>query len=257
MGYMELMTKAENLEKLREIVNMQINATKESSLRTVFDIEDAFADTLWMKRCIESIKTNPESAKILEERYVEPEWNIEEMLKLPKNSLGWTYAKLMSTLGYDPHFYTDRKSVDEETDYVTMRVRSTHDMLHIVSGFDMINGEIATIGLNTGQYGYPGFMLLDMMALFFACFPTMDGVSESKSTEQHHRPDNTRTGGTIFDILVHGISMARQAKPLFAVKFGEILDQPLDKVRKDLNIIPCTTGDYSWYTDPRFKNLDL
>jgi len=46
-----------------------------------------------------------------------------------------------------------------------------------------------------------------------------------------------------------------EAKPLFAVKFGEILDQPLDKVRKDLNIIPCTTGDYSWYTDPRFKNL--
>ena len=255
MGYMELMTKAENLEKLREIVNIQISATKESSLRTVFDIEDTFADTLWMKRCIESIKSDPESAKILEERYIEPKWNINEMLKLPKNSLGWTYAKLMSTLGYDPHFHRDRPSVDKETDYVTMRVRTTHDMLHIVSGFDMINGEIATIGLNTGQYGYPGFMLLDMMALFFACFPTMDGESESKSTEQHVRPDNPRTSGTVFDILVHGISMARQAKPLFAVKFGEILDQPLDKVRKDLNITPCITGDYSWYTDPRFKNL--
>ncbi|MGI0055983.1 MAG: Coq4 family protein [Nitrosarchaeum sp.] len=254
MGYMDLMTKAENLEKLRELVNTQVKATPESSLRTVFDLEDGFRDTIWMKACIAKIKSDPASAKILEERYVEPEWNLVEMLKLPKNSLGWTYAKVMSTLGYDPHFYRDRKSIEEETDYVTMRVRSTHDMMHIISGFDMIHGEIATIGLNVGQYGYPGFMLIDLMGLFFACFPLMEGKSMSVNTEAYARPDVKRTGGLIFDILAHGITMARKAKPLFAVKLGEILDQPLDKVRKDLNIEPITFGDYSWYSDPRLKD---
>jgi len=254
MGYMELMTKAENLAKLRELTNKLVVATPESSLRTVFDLEDGFRDTIWMKKCIEHIKSDPSSAKILDERYVEPEWNIDEMLKLPENSLGWTYAKLMSTLEYDPHFYTDRKSVDDESDFVTMRVRSTHDMLHIVSGFDMINGEIATVGLNTGQYGYPAFMMIDLMGLFFACFPTMEGKDSSVSTEAHIR-DEVRTGGMLFDILTHGITMARKAKPLFAFKFGENMDQPLDKVRKDLNIEPCTSGNYSWYTDPRFKSI--
>jgi hypothetical protein len=117
----------------------------------------------------------------------------------------------------------------------------------------MINGEIATIGLNVGQYGYPGFMLLDLMGLFFACFPTLEDGGDTKNTEAHVR-DEVRTGGMLFDILVAGITMARKAKPLFAVKFGEILDQPLDKVRKDLNIEPLTSGNFSWYTDPRFKD---
>lgn len=254
MGYMELMTKAENLNKLRDLVNASIKTTPENTLRTVFDLEDGFRDTIWMKKCIEHIKNEPASAKILEERYIEPEWNIDEMLKLPKNSLGWTYARLMSTLGYNTHFYRDRKSVEEESDYITMRVRSTHDMLHVISGFDMVNGEIATIGLNVGQYGYPGFMLIDLMALFFACFPTMEGANTSKSTEAHVRED-MRTGGLIFDILVTGITMARKAKPLFAVKFGEVLDQPLDKIRKDLDIVPQTSGNFSWYTDPRTKGM--
>ena len=255
MGYMELMTKAENLEKLREVCNLHIEATPENSLRTVFDIEDSFRDTLWMQRCINYIKNDPESAKLLEERYMEPEWNLDEMLKLPKDSVGWTYATVMSTLGYDTHFYRDRQSVEKETDYVTMRVRATHDMLHIISGFDMVNGEVATVGLNTGQYGYPGFMLLNMMGLFFACFPPIEGEDGSVSTEKYVRADNPRTSGVVFDILVHGISMARKAKPLFAVKFGEILDQPLDKVRKELNIDPCTSGEYSLYTDPRLKGI--
>lgn len=252
MGYMDLMTKAENLDKLRDMVNLYVKTTPENSLRTVFDLEDGFRDTIWMKKCIEHIKSEPSSAKILEERYVEPEWNIAAMLKLPKHSLGWTYAKIMSTLGYDPHFYTNRKSIEEETDYVTMRVRSTHDMLHIISGFDMINGEIATIGLNVGQYGYPGFMLIDLVGLFFACFPTLETGGDHKNTEAHIR-DEVRTGGMLFDILVAGITMARKAKPLFAVKFGEILDQPLEKIRKDLNIEPVISGSFSWYTDPRFK----
>lgn len=52
-------------------------------------------------------------------------------------------------------------------------------------------------------------MLLDMMVLFFACFPTINGENESKSTEQHVRPDNPRTSGIIFGIIVHWISMAR------------------------------------------------
>ena len=64
------------------------------------------------------------------------------------------------------------------------------------------------------------------------------------NTEQHVRP-NPRTAGVVFDVPVHGISMAHKAKLLFAVKFGEILDQPSDKARKDLSAIPCITGEYA------------
>jgi ubiquinone biosynthesis protein COQ4 len=84
---------------------------------------------------------------MIEERYIGPEYNLNEMLKLPKNSLGNTYAKLMTVMGFEPHFYKsrDRPSLDNESDYVTMRVRKTHDMYHTLSGFNMAIGEIGII----------------------------------------------------------------------------------------------------------------
>ena len=57
---------------------------------------------------------------MLEERYMGPEYNLDELIKLPKNSLGYTYAKLMKTMGFFlTPFLTDcrdRPSVDDSSD---------------------------------------------------------------------------------------------------------------------------------------------
>jgi ubiquinone biosynthesis protein COQ4 len=77
----------------------------------------------WMNNSIEKSKENPDSARIIEERYMGPEYDLNKLSKLPKNTLGYTYAKIMTTLGLKPHFYRDRQSLDDESDYITMRVR--------------------------------------------------------------------------------------------------------------------------------------
>jgi len=78
----------------------------------------------------------------------------------------YTYAKVMKHLGYAAHFYGDRPSIAEETDYVTMRVRKTHDLHHIVTGFSMTGpGELGVIAITALQYGYPAFMALDLGAI--------------------------------------------------------------------------------------------
>jgi ubiquinone biosynthesis protein COQ4 len=68
-----------------------------------------------MNNCIEKLKKDPDSASMLEERYMGPEYNLDDLIKLPKNSLGYTYAKLMKTMGFEPHFYRsrDRPSLDD------------------------------------------------------------------------------------------------------------------------------------------------
>ena len=78
------------------------------------------------------MKENPDSARLIEERYMGPEYNVDELLKQPKESLGYTYGKMMTLKGFTPHFYRDRPGgVDDERDYVIMRVRKTHDLYHM------------------------------------------------------------------------------------------------------------------------------
>jgi len=74
----------------------------------------------------------------MEDRYLGPELDLDSLVQYPCGSFGrHTYAKVLKKLGYAAHFYTDRKSVDAETDSVTMRVRKIHDLHHILTGFSM------------------------------------------------------------------------------------------------------------------------
>ena len=70
-------------------------------------------------------------------------------------------------MGFEPHFYRfrDRPSLDDLSEYVTMRVRKTHDLYHTISGFNMYVGEVGVIALNVTQYAYPAFMLIDLIAV--------------------------------------------------------------------------------------------
>ena len=48
---------------------------------------------------------------MLEERYMGPEYDLDELSKLPKDTLGYNYAFLMKTMGFEPHFYRSRDLV--------------------------------------------------------------------------------------------------------------------------------------------------
>ena len=81
MGYMDLMSKMDNIELLGGMIKHL--ATNRGKLDTVFDLEDGFRDTIWMKNCIERLRKHPKSARMFEERYMGPEYELDEMLKLP------------------------------------------------------------------------------------------------------------------------------------------------------------------------------
>jgi ubiquinone biosynthesis protein COQ4 len=232
---MELMARAQNIKILGELIDNFVKAelyNTKKDVESVFDMEDGFRDTIWMNMCIDHLKKDSASSTMIEERYMGPEYNLNQMLGLPTDTLGYTYAKLMSTKKLHPHFYRDRSNTDSETDYVTMRVRKTHDMYHIVSGFDMQIGEIGTIAVNVAQYGYPSFMLIELIALTLACFPTLD----EKEVQIQGTSTNSFVADLVFDTLSLGIKMGRESKPLFPVRFEEMYEKPLKDVRKDLFI---------------------
>ena len=204
---------------------------------TVGRLEDHFRDRPAMKTCIERLKADPAARKCIEERYMGPELNLDELVNYPRGSLGYTFAKIMKHLGYAAHFYHDRPSIDEETDYVTMRVRKTHDLQHVVSGFSMIGpGELGVIAINALQFGYPAFMTLDLGAIALSML----------------RVENW---GTAINFVRAGWNVAERAKPLMGVRFEEGLDKPLDVWRKELDIEPVLHGQNSWHE--ALKELEL
>jgi ubiquinone biosynthesis protein COQ4 len=98
MGYMDLMSKAENVSLLGKLVEKFVVEGEHKGLESVYDLEDGFHKTIWMNNSIERLKQNPESAKIIEERYMGAEYDLDKLIKLPENTLGYTYAKIMTTL---------------------------------------------------------------------------------------------------------------------------------------------------------------
>jgi ubiquinone biosynthesis protein COQ4 len=197
---------------------------------TVGRLEDHFRDRPPITACIERMKADVATRKCIEDRYLGPALELDELITYPRGSLGYTYAKVMKHLGYAPHFYADRPSIEEETDYVTMRVRKTHDFHHIVTGFSMIGpGELGVIAITALQTGYPAFMTLDLGAIALSML-RVDGWG-----------DQVR-------YVRRGWEMSERIKPLMGVRWEEGLDKPLDVWRRELNIDPVREGPNSWYS---------
>jgi ubiquinone biosynthesis protein Coq4 len=166
-----------------------------------------------------------------------PDFDLEELSKMPENSFGWTYAKVMKALNYKPDFYRLRP-IESDADYVINRVRKTHDLHHILTGFSFDNfGENGVISVTVAQIGYPGWMLIDIMSLMLQFF-----AGGKKLGVEY-----------VFDLISAGIKMGRKAKPLFPVKWEEVFEQPLEELRTELNIEPVTTDKFSWYSNPKIR----
>lgn len=237
--YINALATSENLEKLAKLTDMVAGVKLETS--NVFDIEDILRDSSLMQKCLTKVQNEPASAKALEERYMGDEYDLEKMLEMPPHSLGWTYAKVLTALGYQPDFYRLRE-IESDVDYITNRVRKTHDLHHILTGFSFDDyGELGVITVTSGQIGYPAFTLIALLGSFLAY------VTDAR------RPGIDNPLEYNFDIASAGIHMARQAKPLFPVKWEENLDRPLDELRCELNIQLVTSGLWSWYTRPLLK----
>ena len=197
---------------------------------TVGRLEDHFRDRPPMKACIERMKADPATRKCIEDRYLGPELDLDALIAYPRGSLGYTYAKVMKHLGYAAHFYGDRPSIEEETDYVTMRVRKTHDLHHIVTGFSMTGpGELGVIGITALQIGYPAFMTIDLGAIALSMM-RVEGWG-----------DQVR-------YVRRGWEMAERIPPLMGIRWEKELDKPLDVWRRELNIEPVCDGPNSWST---------
>ena len=178
-----------------------------------------------MLACVERMKADPAMRKCFDDRCIGPELDLDELVKYPRGSLGYTYAKVLKHVGFTAHFYAGRPSLHDHTDYATMRVRKTHDFHHIVTGFGP--GQLGVIAITALQYGYPAFMTLDLGAIALSMM-RVEGWGQQVAY--------VRTGW----------DMAERIKPLGGVRWDG-LEKPADVRRQELGMEPIRHGQNSWY----------
>ena len=119
-----------------------------------------------------------------------------------------------------------------------MRLRKTHDLTHIITGFGPTGGELGVLSIQAVQIGYPMCVMLQVASISLAFKRQPEKLSYL--TQQAAR----------------GMGMALEIKPLIAQRWEDAWDKPVQQWRKELNLTnPVIDEPYSLKN--RLPDLDL
>jgi ubiquinone biosynthesis protein COQ4 len=187
---------------------------------SVFDIEDGIRHTKAVQLSVEYAKSKPGVAQIFEERYLAPSPDIDALLKLPSESLGYAYASYITESHFDPNFYR-KEEVEDDISYMFMRMRQTHDIWHIVAGFGTsVNGEMGIKSFEIAQIHRPLAAMLVAGALLRTLFKCPEHLD------------------SLLNQIALGYRAGAKAKPFLAQKWEEHWEKPLAEWRSELNVDP-------------------
>lgn len=202
---------------LKGIVSLLRDAGQTDS---VYDIEDGLRKTAAMQVAIAHLQKQPGVNEIIQERYIAPPPDLEKLIKLPPDSLGYAYASALTEAGFDPNFYR-QVEVTDDTSYVLLRLRQTHDIWHCVTGFDVdVEGELGLKAFELAQTRRTMAVILIAGGLLKTLFNAPERLD------------------SLLDRLAIGYRMGAQARPFLAQKWEECWEKPLETWRAELEIIP-------------------
>ena len=167
-------------------------------------------------------------ARLLQRRTFLPDIldNHAPLKALQKGTVGRTYVDFMEREGLTANGLVEEslqqrahhEQFDDDLLWYTNRLRDTHDMYHILTGYgrDAL-GEDALLGYTHSQHGGLGIS-------FIAFMGNRQIAKEA--------PRETR----VKEVLAEGRRNGKRAKRIVELDIESILDQPLDEVRNRLNI---------------------
>lgn len=160
----------------------------------------------------------PQDAKVIGERKFLSAIDIRHLSRLPEGTLGAAYAAHMITNQLDVDFYSKLDVVDDET-FIMMRMRQTHDIWHVVTGFDVsVFGEIKLQAFMSAQMHSP-------LAPFL-----LGGILIKTGLQ------NSRESAEIMSAIAAGWNMGSRAKSIFGVDWDASWNRQLSELRVEFGI---------------------
>jgi ubiquinone biosynthesis protein Coq4 len=196
-----------------------------TSRQTFTALSEALVDSRANRHAVDHMMSDPAVVALCRERYVGRAHTVEELLAYPCGSLGFELGKAMKARGYDPHFYrdfygSDVPSFGSDEEYLRFRVRQIHDIVHVLTGFDMTEfpGELGMQAFNAAQTRRPFSIALVGLGMIRIIL----------------QPDELPR--TLHQVG-KGFAMGFAAKSLLAQRFEDDLGKPLEQWRRELGLV--------------------
>lgn len=190
------------------------------SLETIGDLTYGLLETPSYDLVAQYLNQDPACAALIRDRYIPPAHDLDTLLTLPPDSLGYIYAAEMKRKGFDPNLHAGM-TAKSDAEYVELRLSQTHDLWHIITGFDTsVIGEIGLQAFHLPQFPYPLATML---------------VATSLISTTLKEPEMLPS---LLAAIAQGFQMGKSAKPLFAQKWEEGWETPLSQWHAELNIQP-------------------
>ncbi len=187
-------------------------------LDDVFVLADLAEESPQLERVIEDLRADPVFAEVLRDKPRLGRVDFRALAVLPEGTVGRAYADFMSARGLD-HEDLQLVEGEGEMDFVRNHLRETHDLWHVVTGFDTdVAGELGLQAFYLAQLEGPLPMLLLSVGMVHTLLRAMP---EARAR---------------FDAIARGWLLAKRARPLFGLAFAKRWEQPLAELREELGL---------------------
>jgi ubiquinone biosynthesis protein COQ4 len=200
---------------LRALYNILRDPTETRHVFTLFLVTNA----RHIPGFIAHFSDDPEGARLLEDRSAIDSRSVDfdALGRLPEDTLGGAFARHMARNGLSPDIFHAPPGLPDPFAYIGQRVRQTHDIWHVVAGYDTtIDDELALLAFYHAQSKMPGPALL-AVAGAIRFFPKHPGV---------------------FRKVLNGYRRGKAARRLVTVRWEEMWELPLSEVRARYRVLP-------------------
>lgn len=207
--------------------HMQKLIADKEDTEQVFHIIEALNGDSTRKDFLRFLKTDS-GRELLKQRIFLPDVldDHEPLWALPEGTVGRTYVEFMEREGLTANGLVEEslanraqhQAYDDDLLWYVNRLRDTHDMYHILTGYgrDAL-GEDALLGYTHSQHGGLGVSFIAFMG---------------NRQIAKHAPKEAR----VQDVLAEGRRNGKAAKRIIEQDIVGLLDRPLEEVRDELNI---------------------
>ena len=214
----------ERLQSLKLLASLASFLKNPDSLDSVLAVGASLKDSPLAEQMTRHLLNNPDFAQLVNEGWRPQPIDLSTLQTLPVGTLGRCYADQLISQGITPDTLIDPSPINDERDYIVHRLKETHDITHVLTGFG-IDGvsELGLQGFNLAQNRSP----LAVMLIF-------GGMLTALQNDEPLAP--------MLRALAKGFQMGLDAELVIARKLEEGWDRPLSAWRSELRLPEAIPG---------------
>ncbi len=191
----------------------------DQTLKPVKEMATALTQMPASELVVKHLQNNHAALAMIRQRYIAKPHNLDKLLQYPEGSLGHIYASTMKAKGFSAEDLYTTVNIDSDVTYLNARIGQTHDIWHIITGFDTSDlGEIGLQAFYLAQFPDPLATMLIANSLIAVTLLIPEELPE------------------LLKAIAKGWEMGTKAQPLFAQKWEENWEKPLTDWQTELNI---------------------